>query len=261
MRDGQYAQALSILQVLVSRGQAGSFEWIDIARCHERLGRPKQALDAYDKAIGDGGWWPPYESKALLLERSEGSGAGAAWLERQLKAAKDAYGKRKYAKILGDLHSALGQYARAITRYEQAVATACAEHEFRFGSDNMLILDRRTLAWKNNDYAKLWPTLEELARCHLALDHVDDAFRCATMGVSIGQQLKRCKGYYDERVVKAGDSGCRLLRAQILMDRGVHAAAETELVHARVLVERSSYGPGLRAVERAEKRLASLRAR
>ena len=61
------------------------------------------------------------------------------------------------------------------------------------------------------------------------------------MGVAIGQQLNRCKGYYDATEVAAGDVECRVLRGLLLCKQGELADAETEERLARALAMRSGY--------------------
>jgi len=115
------------------------------------------------------------------------------------------------------------------------------------------------LARQNNDYAELWLTLEYLADCLYRTGAADEALRTATMGVSIGQQLNRCKGYYSDTEVAAGDVGCRLIRARIHLDREQWDEAEKDLRLARVLAEHSSYSGHLKAIERLEQDLSERR--
>jgi hypothetical protein len=61
------------------------------------------------------------------------------------------------------------------------------------------------------------------------------------MGVAIGQQLNRCKGYYDATEIEAGDVSCRALRARALTQLGRLDDAERELDLATPLAERGSY--------------------
>lgn len=89
---------------------------------------------------------------------------------------------------------------------------------FVFGKDHMLVVDKATLAKEDNDFAELWPTLEYLAWCCYATGARNGTLKFATMGISVGQQLNRCKGCYKAEEIEAGDYRCRLLRAQVLLD-------------------------------------------
>jgi hypothetical protein len=68
-----------------------------------------------------------------------------------------------------------------------------------------------------------------------------DTLRYATLGVAIGQQLNRCKGYYGATEVEAGEVDCRLIRARVFLDRFQWDSAEKVLLLARALTERSGY--------------------
>ncbi len=121
------------------------------------LDRFDEADAAFDVAIGDGRWWPPYTEKAEFLRRREGTDAANAWLARldeDTTAPKFAYLQANFR------HFSCGDRAGAIPFYEEAVRRASARHGFRFDAEGWLVLDAPTLQKENNDYADLWPTLQ-----------------------------------------------------------------------------------------------------
>jgi tetratricopeptide (TPR) repeat protein len=254
----RYEDALAELELAMADGLDDADVQMDLARCMEGLGRPAEAEMAYDAAIGDGHWWPPYTEKAAFLRRSDGQEAAFAWL-----ASLDVDPtEHKFAYLQGSFrHFTCGDRAGAISFYEEATRRAAARHGFRFDDDGWLVRDAASLEKENNDYADLWPTLEYLAECRLATGDVDGALRAATMGVSIGQQLNRCKGYYAAPEVEAGSVPCRVLRARALIRDGRLDAVERELALAQPLADRSSYSGHARAIADARRELDAARRR
>ncbi len=238
LKQGNYSAALEELRAAVSLGYDNSFLRLDLAKCLEGLDRLDEADAAFDVAIGDGHWWPPYTEKAEFVRRRDGTDAANAWLAGLDQDKTDP----KFAYLQANFrHRSCGDPAGAVPFYEEAVRRASARHGFRFDAEGWLVLDEATLQKQNNDYADLWPTLEELARCRLSTEDVEGALRAATMGVAIGQQLNRCKGYYDAPEIEAGDVSCRALRARALTQLGRLDDAEHELNLATPLAERGSY--------------------
>lgn len=238
LKQGNYSAALEELRAAVSLGYDNSFLRLDLAKCLEGLDRLDEADAAFDVAIGDGHWWPPYTEKAEFVRRRDGTDAANAWLAGLDQDKTDP----KFAYLQANFrHRSCGDPAGAVPFYEEAVRRASARHGFRFDAEGWLVLDEATLQKQNNDYADLWPTLEELARCRLSTEDVEGALRAATMGVAIGQQLNRCKGYYDAPEIEAGDVSCRALRARALTQLGRLDDAERELDLATPLAERGSY--------------------
>ena len=100
-----------------------------------------------------------------------------------------------------------------------------------------------------------------MAECRLELGDLAGALRAATMGVAIGQQLNRCKGYYEAPEVKAGDVNCRVLRARAMVRLGRLDEAERELELAQPLADRSSYTGYGNALAKARRELLAARRR
>ena len=237
-KEGKFEEALHEFHLAIQNGANDAYTWLSIANCREKLGRYEEALSAFDKAIGGGDWWPPYSKKALCMVRNEGKEKAVDWLKGLAEGQpKD----RKYPYLIGDLLWTLDLPKEAIPYFRRAVELASAKHGFKFDDKGWLIVDKTTRTKENNDFCELWPTLENLADCCYAIKDFDAAFEFATMGVSIGQQLKRCNGCYGETEVTAGDAGCRIIRTKILIDQGRWELAEREIGHVRILANSSSY--------------------
>ena len=258
LREGRFGPALDQLQLAVTEGYDNSYLKLNVARCLEGLGRREEADEAFEAVIGGGHWWPAYIEKAEFLLRRNGADAAVAWLTALDRDPSDP----KIAYLLGEFHHfALDDKAAAIPHYEDAVRRAASRHNFRFDSEGWLVLDQSSLQKENNDYADLWPTLEHLAACRLETGDVAGALRTATMGVAIGQQLKRCQGYYNAQEVEAGDVSCRALRVRALVRLARLDEAAQDLAIARPLAERSSHSRSARALERAGRELTRARGR
>lgn len=258
LEQGAFGPALEELREAISLGYDNSFVQLDLAKTLEGLGRLDEAESAFDAAIDDGHWWPPYTEKARFLRRRDGTDAANAWLAQLDGDTTDP----KFAYLQAEFrHRSCGDRAGAAPFYEEAVRRASARHGFRFDAEGWLLLDASTLQKENNDYADLWPTLQYWAACRLELGDLAGALRAATMGVAIGQQLKRCKGYYGAPEVQAGDVKCRALRARAMVRLGRLDEAERELDLAQPLADQSSYTGYRTALATARRELLAARGR
>ena len=256
--ERRFDEALVELELALAEGYDNAYVQLDLAACMEGLGRLDEAERAYDAAIGDGHWWPPYTDKAEFVRRHDGLDAAYAWLAQLDQDRTD----HKFAYLQGSFrHFSCGDRAGAIPFYEEAARRAAVRHGFRFDDAGWLVLDDASLAKENNDYADLWPTLEYLAECRLQTGDVDGALRAATMGVAIGQQLNRCKGYYAAPEVDAGSVPCRVVRARAMVRQGRLDEADRELAAAQPLADRGSYSGHARALADARRELDAARRR
>lgn len=258
LEQRRYAEALVELQAAIGGGDGTSALWLQVARCHEALGQEQEALAACDRAIGDGKGWGGYREKARCLRRFSGLEAAVTWLQGLAAAEPTRY---RFQYLLADFLRSCGEMARAIPHYQRAVELASQQHDFVFDAEGWLRLDDKTLAKDNNDFAELWPTLEELADSQYRTGDLDGAMRSATMGVAIGQQLNRCKGYYSAVEVEAGSVECRVLRARVFVRRSKFVEADKELRLAKVLADRSGYTGYQKAMEQARAELRRARGR
>jgi len=255
---GEFGPALEQLREAISLGYDNSYVQLDLAKSLEGLGRLEEAESAFDAAIDDGHWWPPYIEKAEFLRRHDGTDTANDWLAQLDEDTTDP----KFAYLQAEFRNrSCGDRAGAASFYEEAVRRASARHGFRFDAEGWLQLDAATLQKENNDYADLWPMLEYLAACRLELGDLAGALRAATMGVAIGQQLNRCKGYYGAPEVEAGDVDCRVLRARAMVRLGRLDEAERELDLAKPLADRSSYTGYRTALATARRELLAARRR
>ena len=258
LQSGAFGPALEQLREAISLGYDNSYVQLDLAKSLEGLGRLEEAESAFDAAIDDGRWWPPYIDKAEFLRRRDGTDAANAWLAQLDEDTTDP----KFAYLQANFrHFSCDDRAGAVTFYEEAVRRASARHGFWFDGEGWLQLDAATLQKENNDYADLWPTLEYLATCRLELGDLAGALRAATMGVAIGQQLNRCKGYYGAPEVEAGDVNCRVVRARAMVRLGRLDEAERELELAQPLADWSGYTGYRTALATARRELKSARGR
>lgn len=258
LESGAFGPALEQLREAISLGYDNSYVQLDLAKTLEGLGRLDEAESAFDAAIDGGHWWPPYTEKAEFLQRRDGTDAANAWLAGLDEDTTD----HKFAYLQASFrHRSCGDRAGAAPLYEEAVRRASARHGFRFDAEGWLLLDAPSLQKENNDYADLWPTLKDLADCRLELGDLQGALRAATMGVAIGQQLKRCKGYYEAPEIEAGDVNCRVLRARAMVRLGRLDEAERELDLAQPLADQSSYTGYRTALTKVRRELLAARQR
>jgi tetratricopeptide (TPR) repeat protein len=253
---GEFAAALVEYEKVVAGGSASNFVWCSVAECRERTGDYQGALAAWDQAIGDGTWWPPYTDKAKCIARHEGNEKAIVWLRSVAKGADD---QAKFHSILGDFFHERGETGPAIVEYTACVEQLCQRHQFRFGPDHWLVLDEATLQQDNNDFASLCLPLRDLAALHFQSGDLEAALRYATMAVAIGQQCNRCKGYYKPPEVEAGDVEGRLVRARVFLAREQWDLAAAEVAHAKVLADRGNYSGHQRAVAAVAGELARRR--
>lgn len=254
--NGRFAAALAELMELVDAGDANAYRWLDIAECHEQLGQLDEALAAYDEAIGDGSWLPAYTRKAHFLRRTRSLEAAVAWLGQQAALAPR---EPELRCLLGSFLRECGRPRDAIPHFERAVLFARLAHGFVFDAEGWLVLDEDTLAEGVDDYADLRPSLEHLAELHDGAGNTKKALRYATMGVAIGQQINRCKGYYNATEIEAGSLTCRTIRAHIHLEAGRWQEAEVELGFAKTLADRGCYEPARKRVDQLLGRLAARR--
>lgn len=209
--------------------------WTCIGECRLALADFAAARQAFDEALAAGATWDARRGKARAIGLLDGEAAAAAFLRTLELEPHD------FERWLGELCRELGKVESAIAHYEKSVELASTKHAFVFDAEGWLTVDEATRKKENNDFADLWPTLEDVAE--LCFRQGDDrkAMRFATMGVAIGQQLNRCKGYYDATEIAAGDVDCRVLRGRLLCKQGRLDDAETEERLARTLANRSGY--------------------
>jgi tetratricopeptide (TPR) repeat protein len=234
--EGKYEEAIREFLVALEKGSDPSWTWLDIGDCLEKLGRWEEALEAFDKAVAHRGKWWAYTRKAHFLSRYRGLEAAVFWLESLAKAHPTDL---QYPYLTGSFLAEAREYRKAIPYYERAIEIANTKHRFQFDNEGWLVLSETTLG-KRNDYCDLWPTLEEVAKCCYNVKDYNAAFRYATMGVAIGQQIERCKGWRNEAQVEAGDADCRLVRARVLITRRQWTEAEREIEHAKNCAEDAS---------------------
>ena len=112
---------------------------------------------------------------------------------------------------------------------------------------------------KVSDYEPLLHNIEYLAQICLQVNDYENAWKYATMGVSMGQQLNRCKGYYNEAEIDAGDVDCRLVRAYVHMNNQQWEKAEEEIEKAITGSGKSNYIGWKSDIEQAKKALNAMR--
>ena len=114
---GEFGPALEELREAISLGYDNSYVQLDLARSLEGLGRLEEAESAFDAAIADGHWWPPYTEKAEFLQRRDGTDAANAWLAQLDENTTDP----KFAYLQASFrHFSCGERAEAIPFYVEA---------------------------------------------------------------------------------------------------------------------------------------------
>lgn len=258
---GRHAQALEAYEEVFERdpsyGDPPYYACLGVAECREKLGDTTGALEAVDTALAGGQSWHAHQIKARLIERQKGLEAAVAYFEALIKKNPADW---SLPHMLGEFHMEAGRYEGAASAFKRAIRIVTKTHGFSFDADGWLIETEATLKKENNDFADLWPTLEYLADVLLRLSRDEEAMLYATMGVSIGQQLKRLAGYYSPKELAAGDADCRITRAFVLMRRGELGQAQTEIKHAKAIADGNAYLGWKRSVERAQAELDRLRA-
>jgi tetratricopeptide (TPR) repeat protein len=256
--ERRFSDALSELQLAIGEGYDNNYIQLDLAKCFEGLDRFGEASAAYDVAIGEGHWWPPYIEKANFLRRRFSAEEACDWLASLDQDPSD----HKVPHLLGEFrHQHLGEPEQAIPHYEEAARRAQAVHGFRFDADGWLVIDDNSLGKENNDYADFWPTLQYLAKCRLQTGDLTGALHTATMGVAIGIQINRCKGYLGEHEVQAGNVPCRVVRAHVMIRTGRLDEAARELDRAQPLADWGGYRGHATAIAAARRELKAARAR
>jgi tetratricopeptide (TPR) repeat protein len=225
---------------------------LDLGECLEKQDRLDEALQVYDQAIGDGGWWPPYLSRAACTERRSGVRAAVAWLESVVPQSPT---DRTLPYLIAWFHDEADRPTEAIPFYEKAVEIVCKNHGFRFDLEGWLVLDEASRTKQASDYTDLWPELEQLAECYLKTGQLDLALRTATMGVAAAQQYDRDKDYLPRERIEAGSVPCRLVRARVFLARGRTQEAVSEVRSARAGTGSSGYTGWLNQIEELEKEL------
>lgn len=216
--ERRFDEAIEIYRVLDN--------WIEIAACHEAASRYESALAAYDHAIDDGHWWEPYRKRAECIERHEGLAAAVGYLEQLRDEEPDQV---RFHYILGTFHLFAGRNERALEPLTRAMEIPLSVSGLRFDADGWLILDEATRAKPYDAFSSASTAVEELAVCHFELGHLDEAFRTAAMGISLGQHMAHRNHYRDETY----NVVTRILRARVLIAREQWDAASAELELAR----------------------------
>jgi tetratricopeptide (TPR) repeat protein len=253
--DDDHAGALELYEKAIAAGHDRADTWTQVGTCRLELGDDAGALAAFDRAIAGGETWEARRGKACALWRRDGEVAAVAFLKTLELEPHEA------ERWHGELCRQHSQLDNAIVHYEQSVALASAKHAFRFDAEGWLLVDEATMQKENNDFADLWPTLEDIASLHFLRGNDAPAMRFATMGIAIGQQLNRCRGYYDATEVKAGDVDCRVLRGRLFCKQGKLVEAETEERFARTLAKRSGYTGYQRQLQVLQAEIDALRRR
>lgn len=118
----------------------------------------------------------------------------------------------------------------------ERIDSLCHERRIWFGPDHRFILYTPSQLRSDGGFVELQRALKDAAWHFLQAGKLDDAYKFATMGVSIGRHLlERCAGRHRVRGSDAGDVDCRLVRAHVLIRRGALEAARGELEKAESL--------------------------
>lgn len=236
-REGRHREAIGEYEAALAAGADKRDACEQLGNCQLALGEHAAALTSFEQAIAAGATYEAWRGKARCLWRLRGQAEAIAFV-RSLQPALELHDIERW---VGELCERMGEADLAIEHYERSIDLVVKEHAFRFDAEGWLQVDAAVLAKENNDFADLWPTLEDVAALHLRAGADGKALRFATMAVAIGQQLNRCKGYYNATEVTAGSVEGRVLRGRVFcrLRRLDDAATEERL--ARALAQRSGY--------------------
>lgn len=258
---GRYAKALEAYEEVYARdpayGDPPYYACLGVAECREKLGDTSGALEAVDTAIAGGARWHAFQIKARLLERTRGQAAAIAFFDSMIKRDPP---DSSLLQMLGDFHTEAGREEKGASAYLRAIKVANDTHGFTYDAQGWLIESEATRNKENDDFASLSHPLERASNVLLRLSRDDEALVYATMGVSIGQELKRLAGYYSPEELEAGDADCRVTRAFVFMRRGELKQAAAEIKHARVIADGTPYVGWKRSVRHAQAELDRARA-
>jgi tetratricopeptide (TPR) repeat protein len=226
---GKYQEALDIYTADLGHGNDRD-DWIEIAKCQDMLGHSGLAMAAFDRAekYGPLTCWDCL-ARAHCLSQRDGPSVATAWLESRAALEKDPI---FFQCILGLFHLNEKRYAEAVAEFSRHVEMATKKDGFVFGDDGTLVSFplRSGKDWESGEI--WWNAPANLARAQCGLGKLDEAFRSATMGLSLCQYRLKNQGYYDAAEIEAGDTECRVLRGWIYIQKQEYAAAQKELDYA-----------------------------
>jgi tetratricopeptide (TPR) repeat protein len=209
-------------------------------------GHPDEGLARIEQSLAANRRWYVCIYKASFIARRKSPEAAVAWLEGL------DFDPMTRAHMIGTYHKERAEFGSALP-YLQKWFELAGGREFRFDASHQVEMPRGPIAAENADGIRsLLEPLEDLAETHLALEDFDEAYRYATMGVSIGRIMHDdARSYAGDRYADAGSVACRIVRTEVLIKRKRYDEARDEITYAAAIAEWGKYSGHLKAVDKA----------
>ena len=222
----------------VTPGVSENGVWHDIGECHEELENVEAAVHAYLRASSDERWYPPLIELGNCLHRHLGLETAVAWFEHRV-ATRDEDDTNNY--LLASFLLEAGEHERSLPYFARAVDLLARKQGFEFDETGELILTARTRGQDQSHFASIVYELDGYSRALVLSKRMEEAHRVSTMGISIGKQVRRLAGYYDDDEIEVGNVDCRLMRTRVYVHWEDWPCVRTELALARTGSKRSAY--------------------
>jgi tetratricopeptide (TPR) repeat protein len=226
---------------------ADAATWLRIARCHDAAGDYPAALAAFDRSVLNGGDGPRvwnYFEKAQCMAKHESLDKAVAMLEAIIAAAPDDI--ERY-RVLAELEYVSGRFARATATLERGTARFEKRAKIRFDGAGAVIWESQRVR-ESTSYLEDAQTLRfgygRLAAFYFAAGNPDQVLRICARVLSIAREIMHYPpGSHSSAEIEAGDSSCRIIRANVFLVRGSMGAVTVELDHVKTLLD-SGYTQG-----------------
>lgn len=247
-RAEKYEEAIAEFRSTLDAGPYEHLTWLRIARCYDKLGRLADAIVAYDKSIeldkSEGGRLARIE-KAECISRHDGpEKADAVFESVTAKCADDLEPCSDFASALAGQQ----RFDAAMQTLESAISSFKEKQKLAF-DDDRFVLDVSRIGGHDQYWLNLYSlasALSTLATYSQYAKNWDKAFQYASQGLAIDQAVKtHLRDRYDSLTAEAGDFHCRLVRANVFMQRNSFAEAKKEIDYAKVLVDVGNIQGGL----------------
>lgn len=248
-RARKLPEAIGEFQKAAERGERAGPAWYRIGVCYTELARYEEAVAAFDRSMSDefystsGGAMLARFQKALALSKWRGPDEAVRMLEASIA---DAPASLELHGVLADFHFHERRFEDARKAWQRGINRFIERYSITFEGDQFRLDTSRFQSAEEYraSLASLSFYLARAAHCCLEAGVYDQAYRFATMGLSVAQSLGRYhstlphrKDDYPPEVVEAGDVDCRLARAKVFIRRSSFTEAKHEVDQAKLLID------------------------